>query len=207
MRFNLLLADQSTDRLQELEDVLRPLLFGLRAAGHTVCPGAKEGRRPRRVNLGSEGFGDPDADAIARARSKAGILFGVLCPTPPDALPPARRDSLGALLAVSDFAWTVEGIALPPDLFDPRHVASLVYAFDERRAGRHLLTHPALRDLDVVIYGPEGARTDAPAARGGASGLQRLRGRPGALPGCLASDLPSPAKVGLGIGGRLPQPG
>src|SRR5258708_19180288 len=207
MRFNLLLADQSTDRLQELEDVLRPLLFGLRAAGHTVCPGAQECKPPPMVNLAIEGFCDLDADAIARARSKAGILFGVLCPTPPDAPPPARRDSLGTLPAVSDFAWTVEGIALPPDLVDPRQGASLGYGFDEPLVGPHLITHPALRDLDVVIYGPEGARTDALAARVVAMGLQPFSVRPGALPDYLSTHLLSRAKVVVVIDERLPPTG
>src|SRR5258708_20969888 len=99
MRFNLLLADQSTDRLQELEDVLRPLLFGLRAAGHTVCPGAHECKPPPMVNLAIEGFCDLEADAVARARSEAGIPFALSCPTPPAARPPARPASPGGAVA------------------------------------------------------------------------------------------------------------
>lgn len=209
MRFNILLANQSTDRLQELEDVLRPLLFGLRAAGHTVGAGAHDCKPPPAVNLAIEGLADIDVDAVAgaRGRSDAGFLFGVLCPTPPEALPPARRDGLRAMLAVSDFAWRVEGIALPPDLFDPRLAVSLVYGFDERLVGPRLITEPALRDIDVVIYGPECARTDALAARVAATGLQQFCLRPGALPDYLATDLLSRAKAVIVVDARSPPMG
>jgi hypothetical protein len=201
MRFNLVLADQPTDRLQEFEDFVRPLLFGLRAAGHPVAASSRGCKPAPDINLAVDALLDgATVESMRNPPPGAKLVFGVLCTTALQTLAGDRRDFVHAALGFSDFIWAVEGLAVPPDLGEPAKVAPLAYGFDERLLGTRLIADPALRDIDVVIYGPECARTNALAMQVERLGLSQFSARPGALPDYLASDLLSRGKVAIVVG-------
>ncbi len=205
MRFNLVLANQPVPRLRELEDILRPLLIGLRAAGHHVVAGAQEYKPAPMVNLVIEDFGDAGfARALVETRRQSGasFRFGVLCPTRIEALPPERREGLGAVLPSSDFVLTLEDIKIPAEYCPPARVVSLAYGFDEKLIGPRLISDPALRDIDVVFYGPAGVRVSRLAEQIAQAGLGYMTVHPGAMPDYLVTDLLSRAKAVVAIDGQ-----
>lgn len=207
MRFNIVLADQPTDRLQELEDFVRPVLFGLRAAGHAVGASSRGGKPAPVINLAVDALLDgPTVEEMRNPSPGAKLVFGILCTAAPPMLPGDRHDLVRVALGFSDFIWAVEGITVPPDLRDPTNVASLVYGFDERLLGPRLIVDPALRDVDVVIYGPECPRTNALALQIERLGLSQFSVGPGALPDYLATDLLSRGKVVIVVGDGSPGP-
>ena len=95
MLFNFVIAGTPTERLAALDDALRPLFFGLRAAGHrVVAVGQRFEKRPV-VNLVVA-----DGPIAARARHEAGpgACLGLLCVDP---VTPAVRQ----LAQSFDFIW------------------------------------------------------------------------------------------------------
>jgi hypothetical protein len=169
MHFNFVLTNHGAAALQTLDDILRPLFFGLRAAGHRVTAPLRQFGGPPEVNIVVEDFGDlAFVQTVHGARAAAGGLrLGMLCPLAfgaPD-MTPVRRDALNSILPAVDFAWILAPGALPPGALSPDRVAVLRYGFDESLVGPRLISDAARRDLDVVVYGPGGARFDAAVAR------------------------------------------
>jgi len=200
MQFNFVLTNQSAAELQGLDDILRPLFFGLRAAGHRVVPGVRRLEKAPAINVMVEDFSDP---AVAqeiragRAAAGAGFRLGVLFPhdvRDPD-LAPARRDGLRAVMPALDFAWTLAPTGLPPDLFATDRVAVLRYGFHEKLVGPRLISDPRARDLDVVVYGPNSPRLDTLVARLAAAQLRHFPVRVGTFPDYIVTDLLSRAKT------------
>jgi len=198
MRFNLVLANQSASRLQELEDMLRPLLVGLRAAGHSVVAGAHDYKMAPVINLIVEDFTDAGfVSALTQAREQTGgaFRFGVICPVNPAALSAERRAGLRSLLPSSDFVLTLAGIEIGPEFCPSGRVVPLTYGFDEKLVGPRLITDPGLRDIDVVIYSPACDRVNHLGERLAKANIGHLTVRPGAMPDYLVTDLLSRAKV------------
>jgi hypothetical protein len=204
MIFNFALTNHRAAELQALDDILRPLFFGLRAAGHRVVAGARKFERLPAINLMVEDFGDPAvAREIDAARTAWGqeLRLGVLFPLDVGALAPERRDGLRAVSRAIDFAWTLAPSVLPPDLVTPERTAVVRYGFDEKLIGPRLISDRAGRDVDVVVYGPNSSRLDAVVARLAAARLSYFPVRAGTFPDYILADLLSRAKVVAVIGG------
>jgi len=185
--------------------MLRPLLLGLRAAGHSVIAGAHDYKPAPIINLVIEDFGDTGfAAALTQARAQAGGRFrlGVICPVNPAALPPERRAGLRSVLPNADFVLTLADIEMPAEFCPSARVVPLTYGFDEKLVGPRLITDPALRDIDVVIYSPASERVNRLGERLAGANLGHLTVRPGAMPDYLVTDLLSRAKVVVTVDNR-----
>lgn len=207
MHFNVVLINHRPAALQVLDDVLRPLLFGLRAAGHRVTAPARRLERAPVVNLVVEDFSDPTFAALLRDQRKdwAGdLVLGAICPLTIEApeMNEVRRTALRAVLPAVDFAWTLAPGVLPPDLIGPERVAMLGYGFHDRLVGPRLIADAAARDIDVVLYSPDHDRLNDVVQRLGAAKLGHFVLRPGVLPDYLATDILSRGKVAVVIGDR-----
>lgn len=203
MQFNVVLTNHSAAALQAFDDLLRPLFFGLRAAGHRVVAGTRRFEKLPAINLMVEDFTDPAAaEEIRAARAAWGQEFrvGVLLPLDPGTLAPARRDGLRAVLPLIDFAWTLASPGLPPDLLAPERTAVVRYGFHERLVGPRLINDPAARDVDVVVYGPNSPRFDALVARLAAAQRGHFPVRTGLFPDYIVTDLLSRAKTVAVVG-------
>ena len=200
MQFNFVLTNHRAAELQALDDILRPLLFGLRAAGHRVVAGIRQLSGPPVVNIMVEDFSDPAAAreiGAARAAWGAGFRLGVLCPHDIGGLPPARADGLRAALPAFDFVWSLA----PLDRIAPERIAIVQYGFHDSLLGPRLISDPAGRDLDVVVYGPNSPRLDALVGKLAAAQLRHFPVRAGTFPDYIVSDLLSRAKTVAVVGG------
>lgn len=207
MQFNVVLTNHRPAALQALDDILRPLFFGLRAAGHGVVAGALQFRRRPAVNLVVENFSDPAfvrTVAEARAAWSRDLVLGVLCPFAVDGagVDQARGAGLAAVMPLMDFAWTLAADQLPAGLIAAGRAAVVGYGFDEGLVGPRLISDPAGRDLDVVVYGQSGPRLDGLLARLLAAGRSHFAVRAGLLPDYIVADLLSRAKVVAAIDGE-----
>ena len=206
MQFNVVLTNHRPAALQALDDILRPLFFGLRATGHRVVAGTLQFRRRPAVNLVVEDFSDPAfirTLAEARAAWTGEFIVGVLCPFAIDGagVDQARRAGLAAAMPLMDFAWTVAPGQLPARLIAADRAAVVGYGFDEGLVGPRLITDPAARDLDLVVYGQTGPRLDGFLARLVAAGRPHFGVRAGLLPDYIVADLLSRAKVVAAVDG------
>lgn len=187
MRFNFVLTNQSSAALQVLDDVLRPVFAGLRASGHQVIAGARRFQKSPTLNVVVGDVADQAfVQAIGAARAAWADEFR-LCVFSPGGLA-----GMNPAVEPSDVRWTVAPGAGP--------AAVVTYGFDDKLLGPRLILDPALRDLDVVVYGPEGDRLTRLIAQLAADGLGHFVVRPGALPDYLVTDLLSRAKVVAVIG-------
>lgn len=205
MQFNFVLTNHRPAALQGLDDVLRPLFAGLRAAGHRVTAPARQLQKRPVVNIVVEDFSDPAfAALIQRTRTEwaDGLLLGVICPFGPGGpeTTAARRDGLRAVLPLADFAWTLTPDVLPPGLLPAGRVARLSYGYHESLVGPRLIADAAARDIDVVAYGPESDRLTALIRGLEAVKLGAFILRPGVLPDYLVTDLLSRGKAVAVVG-------
>lgn len=166
MIFNFFLGNHHANALNSLGDLLQPIYDGLIEAGHHVI-GFATGLRPApAVNVLVEWFeNDPFADELLRAKATQGdaFIFGVLCTEDlADELVmdptkyPRRLANLKRVLPVADFVWTL----LPQQdllagLCGPEKLALVEYGFCETCVERNMVTAPARRDVDAVLYGNE----------------------------------------------------
>ncbi|MBV8537466.1 MAG: hypothetical protein JO128_17840 [Alphaproteobacteria bacterium] len=200
MQFNFVLTNHRAAELQALDDILRPLIFGLREAGHRVVAGIRQFGGPPAINVMVEDFSDPaTAQEIAAARGAwgPGFRLGVLCPHEFRALAPARADGLRAVLPALDFVWSLA----PLDLLAPERRAVVRYGFHDSLLGPRLIADSAGRDLDVVVYGPNSPRLDALVERLAAAQLRHFPVRAGTFPDYIVTDLLSRAKAVAVVGG------
>jgi hypothetical protein len=204
MQFNFVLTNHRAAELQALDDILRPLFFGLRAAGHRVVAGARRFGEPPAINVMVEDFSEPAAaQEIGAARAAWGAAFrlGVLCPDDLRGLPPARREALRAVLPALDFAWALAPSGLPPDVIAPDRVAVVRYGFHDGLVGSRLIAEAARRDLDVVVYGPNSPRLDVLVQQLAAAQMSHFPVRAGTFPDYIVTDLLSRAKSVAVVGG------
>lgn len=199
MQFNVVLANHRSAALQGLDDVLRPVFAGLRAAGHRVVVPARQFQKRPVVNLVVGDFSDAAfAQSIRRTRASWGDEFVI------GAVYPRGPDGPETSPAPVDFAWTLAANLLPPGLLPADRVAVLGYGFEESLIGPRLIADAAARDLDVVVYGPEHPRVTALVRGLEAAKLGAFLLRPGTLPDYLVTDLLSRGKVVAVAGdGRL----
>jgi hypothetical protein len=166
MIFNFFLGNQRVDVLNSSRDLLQPIYDGLIEAGHHVI-GFATGLRPApAVNVLVEWFeNDPFADELLRAKAQQGeaFIFGILCAEDladqsvmDPAKYPRRLANLERVLPVADFVWTL----LPQQdrlasLCEPEKLALIEYGFCETCAEHDVVSAPARRDVDAVLYGNE----------------------------------------------------
>jgi len=221
MIFNFYLGNHRALGLRGLPDLLQPIFHGLAEAGHHVM-GYGLGLRPApAVNVLVEFFPDDDfAEGLIKMKREAGarLCFGVLCTEDiEDKLVmeqpefPRRRANLERILAAADFVWTLLPIVPAYEaLAGPGKVALLRYGFSERYLCPRLISDPALRDLDAIMYGNQTphrqAVTDALVRRGLGCFISDRQ----AFPSFVTADLIRRSKVVLdvrrGPGVRFPSP-
>jgi hypothetical protein len=193
LHFNFVLANHAPARLQELDDVLRPIFFGLRAAGHRVTAAGRRFQAAPAVNIVTDDLTPmPAAQLVAEARSAwgDGLRFGVLAVS---ASPPAE------VLHAASFAWTLAANPAIDASVPPARRAVIGYGFAGALQGPRLIADPGQRDLDVAVYGAAGERLDRVMAGLSAAGLGAFAVRAGALPDYLVTDLLSRAKVVVAV--------
>lgn len=166
-----------------LDDSLRPLFFGLRAAGHrVVAVGQRFEERPV-VNLvlAEEGGG-----FAARAREEAGpdSCIGLVCVN-------EMKPELQRIAETVDFTWTCAPTAMSPPV---RH-AMVSFGFHPALLGPKLEREPLRRETGVVVYGEQGARPAALADRLTQAGLPVFFLRAGHFPDYIVCDLLSRAAL------------
>ena len=164
MIFNFFLGNHRALGLRGLPDLLQPIFHGLVEAGHHVM-GYGLGLRPApAVNVLVEFFPDDNfADELIKMKRQVGdgMCFGVLCTEDiEDRLVmeqpefPRRRANLERILAAADFVWTLLPIVPAYEALAGRgKVALLRYGFSERYLSPRLISDPALRDVDSIMYG------------------------------------------------------
>lgn len=201
MLFNFVLAGITARRLGELDDMLRPLTYGLRAAGHRAVAFGRIFLPPPAINLivNHANFTQPDA-VRARARSEGGedVRIGLLCAEDVDGM--AARPELWAplqdLARVADFIWTSAPTAAFGDALPASRVGVLGYGFQAELLGPRFLPQE-LRSAGVIVYGEETPRRAELAERLTAAKLPVYFVRPGYFPDYLVTDLLSRAALAV----------
>ena len=206
MHFHLQLANQYFGGLYLIEDLVTPIVWGLRARGHRVTmdflPNLPS--RPSVVLIFEFFERDDHTDSFLAWKAESGdsVCVGLICPEDindelvmghPDY--PGRRRNLMRVLPHVDFVWTV----VPSDYgayVAPNKLAFLDYGYVQalRRDGL-----PAgERDIDVLLYGSVNERRrailDALAKRGLTVAATR-----GLLPDYMRDNLIGRAKVVLDV--------
>lgn len=164
MIFNFYLLNHHETSLNSLGDLTEPICHGLIENGHRVIRFGTELHTAPMVNVLLEFFiDDAFVDHILRMKGEYGDRFvlGLLCSEDPEDrivmdIFPNRLPNLERLLAVADFVWTL----LPVPSFYERmgcadRTAVLHYGFSPAYLDRDLITEPARRDIDAVLYGNE----------------------------------------------------
>jgi hypothetical protein len=164
MLFNFFLANHLTGGLRGMPDLVQPIYHGLADAGHDVVGFGLGMQSAPAVNVFLEFFPD-DAfvEGLLKLKIQLGdkFIFGVICTEDvEDKLVmeqpehPRRRPNLERVLAVADFVWTLlPQVEAYERMTGAGKVALLRYGFTERFLNDRILRDPALRDLDVLMYG------------------------------------------------------
>jgi len=162
--FNFGLRNHHDTSLNSLGDLLLPIWHGLEANGHQVIRFCTEFRAAPVVNVLLEFFVD-DAyiDTLLRLKREHGerLIFGLICTEDPEDRIvmdefPNRLPNLERLLPVVDFIWTL----LPVPSFYERNGCAdrtklLQYGFSPAYLDPFLISDPAGRNLDTVLYGSD----------------------------------------------------
>lgn len=188
MLFNIVLVGSTTERLAALDDTLRPLFFGLRAAGHGVVSFGR-GFEPRpAINIVvADDLDGADRGPASRARAEAGstACIGLLCPDDVDGtLAGSRGAELRQLVKAVDFVWTCGPAAAVHE-----RQAVISFGFDPALIGSRIEREPARRDGGVIFYGEEGSRPTLLADRLTAGGASALFARASHFPDYIVGDL------------------
>lgn len=186
MWFNFVIAGTPTERLAALDDALRPLFFGLRAAGHRVVA-VGQGFEPRpAVNMVVAERGGGRAAVGARRAAGPRACLGLFCV---EEFAPEMR----AVADTFDFIWT----CAPAAMFAPERHAVVPFGFHPASLGPKLERDPARREAGIILYGEEGARPAALADRLSQAGLPTLFVRAGHFPDYIVCDLLSRAALAV----------
>ncbi len=221
MLFNFFLANHLSGGLKGMPDLLQPIFHGLAEAGHEVIGFGLGLQAAPAVNVLVEFFPD-DAftDNVLRlkAQSDDRFVFGILCTEDiEDALVmgqaefPRRRPNLERLLPSADFVWTLlPQVEAYEAMAGAGKVALLEYGFSERFLNRHLVTDPAFRDVDVLMYGNETPYRMAVVGELRRRGFDCLSSDRQVLPEFVTADILRRSKIVLdlrrGPGVRFPSP-
>jgi hypothetical protein len=206
MHFHFQLANQYFGGLYLIEDLVTPIVWGLRAAGHRVTMNFLPDLPPRpSIILVFEFFErDDHTDSFLAWKREVGprAVVGLICPEDlddklvmerPDY--PNRRRNLLRVLPQVDFVWPVV-----PSSYDahvaPERLSFLDYGYVEalRRDG----LPAAGRDVDVLLYGSLNDRRRAVLDELGRRGLKVAATR-GLLPDYIRDSLIGRAKVVLDL--------
>ncbi len=184
MLFNFVLAGTPAERLAVLDDALRPLFFGLRAAGHRVVAfGQRFEKRPA-INLVVAERAGGGIAGRARGEAGSGSCIGLICVE--ETTPEIQR-----LAGSVDFAWS----CAPTDKLPAERHAVVPFGFHPALLGPRLERDPARREAGIVLYGDEGPRPAQLAERLTQAGLPALFVRSGHFPDYIACDLLSRAAL------------
>lgn len=205
MHFHFQLANHYPFGLHRLDDILHPILMGLRAAGHRVTSGVLPDLPDwPSITMLIEFFDRPGAaeEVIAWKTSGPRKCLGLLCTEDladdlvmRDARYPRRRDSLLRLLPQCDFVWELVPGSYAAQVPDER-LAFVEYGYVEslRRDGLPM----AERDIDVLFYATVNERrrrlADALTARG--FSVQATRGQ---LPDYIRRNLMARSRLVLDV--------
>jgi hypothetical protein len=219
--FNFFLANHLSGGLKGMPDLVQPVFHGLVEAGHEVTGFGLGLQGAPAVNVLVEFFSD-DAftDNLLRLKAQSGdkFIFGILCTEDiEDALVmqqpefPRRRANLERLLPTADFVWTLlPQVEVYEALAGAGKVALLEYGFSGRFLNRHLITDPALRDVDVLMYGNETPYRMGVLGELRGRGLNCLASDRQVLPEFITADILRRSKIVLdlrrGPGVRYPSP-
>ena len=185
MLVNFVLAGTPAERLAVLDDALRPLFFGLRAAGHRVVAfGQRFEPRPA-INLV---VAEPGDGIAARARGEAGPgpCIGLICVEEATA-------EIQRFAGAFDFVWN----CAPTDRLAAERHAMVPFGFHPALLGPRLERDPARREAGIVLYGDEGPRPAQLAERLTQAGLPALFVRSGHFPDYIVCDLLSRAALAV----------
>lgn len=221
MLFNFFLANHLSGGLKGMPDLLQPIFHGLVEAGHEVIGFGLGLQAAPTVNVLVEFFPD-DAftDNVLRLKAQSGerFVFGILCTEDiEDALVmrqpefPRRRANLERLLPKADFVWTLlPQVEAYEALAGAGKVALLEYGFSERFLNPHLVSDPARRELDVLMYGNETPYRMAVVGELRRRGFDCLSSDRQVLPEFITADILRRSKIVLdlrrGPGVRFPSP-
>lgn len=185
MIFNFLLGGLSSARLMALEDVVRPLVWGLRGAGHRAIAFGRRFEAAPALNLLPDDAVAGLPDTLVRARNEAGsdVRIGLICPEGLDA---ARRR------AAETVHVTWSGTSIDGGGGDGPALASIRFGFHPALLGHEALPE-ARREVGVVLYGEDSPRRAALAAQLEQALPRFLFLRPGHFPDFIVADLLSRA--------------
>lgn len=166
MIFNFWYGQHNKFTLTALTDVVTPIYHGLAEAGHRVIGFGTSILPAPVINILVEYFPvDGVVDYLLEFRKTLGadLVLGLLCPddiddafklTDRNDARVSRRPNLMRLLPVVDFVWTlVPQVALYDGMIGPGKTAFVRYGFTERSLEPELIRNPALRDVDLVLFG------------------------------------------------------
>ncbi len=204
MHFHFQLANHYFHGVFRIEDILTPVIWGLRSLGHRVTTGILPTLPPwpSIVMLveyfDREGY---DREVIAlKADPSKRYCLGLLCTEDiKDALVmddpafPRRRENLMRVLPHFDFVWTIVPGSYDAHV-DAARLAFLDYGYVEALRGEGLPA--AERDIDVLFYATMNARRQTLRERLERRGLRVMATR-GLLPGYIRANLLSRAKIVL----------
>ena len=208
MLFNFVLIPHHHSSLNFLGDLLEPIYLGLEELGHEVIRYSERFHFAPGVNMFLEFFVDEVfVDTILRMKEENGdrFVFGVLCTEDPDddlvmSVYPNRRRNMERVLAVADFVWTLVPLfSYYEKICGHERVRLLPYGYCAAYRHRRIITDPAFRDIDVMLYGNENEYrkivTDAVRQRG----LNCVTSEREGFPQFVTDDLLRRAKVVLDI--------
>lgn len=196
MLFNFIIVNADAARLMTLEDTLRPLIWGLREAGHRVVAFGRRFEALPAINLIVQGTTIESFRQVrARAANDAGAdaCIGLLCPD--DVSPDAEREALlRQSLDQVRFIWTGTPTPMADDPALRVRIALIEFGFHPALAGPQAVPD-ARREVGVVLYGRETPYRASLAARLTEAIPRQLFVRPGHFPDYIVSDLLSRAAL------------
>lgn len=221
MIFNFFLNNHEPPGLRGMSDLVVPIYHGLMDGGHHVIGFGLGLQTAPIVNVLFEFFPDDGfVDNLLNIKAQAGdrFIFGLICTEDledklvmEDPLWPRRRANLLRVLPKADFVWTLlPQVEAYEAIAGAGKVELLEYGFTERGFNPYAPTDPALRDIDVMMYGNETPyRMPVIQALSG-QGFTCFVSQRDTFPDFATTDLVSRAKIVLDIrrgpGVRYPSP-
>ena len=208
MLFNFVLIPHHHSSLNFLGDLLEPIYLGLEELGHEVIRYSERFHFAPAANLFLEFFVDEVfVDTIFRMKKEHGdkFVFGVLCTEDPDdelvmSVYPNRRRNMERVLGIADFVWTLIPLfSYYEQICGRERVRLLPYGYCAAYRHRRIIMDPALRDIDVMLYGNENDYRKAVTDAVRRHGLTCITSDREGFPAFVTDDLLRRAKVVLDI--------